>query len=68
MLPAELRGPSKVIYLESPDTFLSENLVRFPNLDRDFILQVCFEHPGRFDDLLPDFDVRFHSAGGSSRA
>ena len=51
-----------MISFESPDTFLPENLSRFPNLDPDFILQVCFEHPGRFDELLPEFDARLHSA------
>lgn len=62
MLPPELRGPEKTIAFESPDTFLAENVARFPNLDRDFILQICFEHPNRFDELLPRFDPLPHSA------
>lgn len=62
MLPAELIGPGKAIEFDSPEAFLSENRVRYPNLDPDFIVQICFEHPGRFNDLLPKFDPRRHSA------
>jgi hypothetical protein len=62
MLPAELRGPGKTIAFESPDEFLAENVARFPNLDPDFIVQVCFEHPNRLDELLPRFDPLLHSA------
>lgn len=62
MLPQELEGPGKMIAFESPDTFLSENCSRYPDLDPDFILQICFEHPGRFNDFLPRFDVRRHMA------
>lgn len=62
MLPAELRGHGKAIAFESPDAFLSANRMRFPNLDPDFILQICFEHPSRFDDLLPGFEPGRHRA------
>lgn len=62
MLPAELEGPGKEIAFESPDSFLLENRARYPNLDPDFIVQICFEHPRRFNNLLPQFDVRRHTA------
>ena len=62
MLPAELKGPGKAIAFESPDTFVLENRARYPDLDPDFLLQICFEHPGRFNDLLPRFDPRRHVA------
>ena len=42
--------------------FLRWNELRYPYLDRDFILQICFEHPCRFDELFPRFDVELHSA------
>lgn len=47
---------------EQVDIFLRENRERYPNLDPDFILQICFEHPDRFNDLLPAFDPEKHSA------
>ena len=50
------------------DTFLRENRDRYPNLDPDFILQICFEHPDRFDDLLPAFDPKEHSAVRGERS
>lgn len=62
MLPEHLHGPGKIIRFESPETFLRENRARYPNLDPDFILQICFEHPDRFDELLPAFDPEKHSA------
>lgn len=67
MLPAELEGRGKEIAFESPDVFLSANLVEYPNLDQDFILQICFEHPRRFNDLLPQFDPRCHDAKRTER-
>jgi len=36
--------------------------LRYPNLDPDFILQICFEQPSRFDNLFPGFDARRHMA------
>ena len=63
MLPDHLRGPGTPIDFESPDTFLEENARKYPNLDPDFILQICFEHPSRFDSLFPQFDPRLHDAG-----
>ena len=65
VLPEHLHGPSLVIHFASPeavDTFLRENRDRYPNLDPDFILQICFEHPDRFDELFPEFDPEKHSA------
>lgn len=62
MLPSKLHGPGKVVHFEPPDAFLAENASRFPNLDPDFILQICFEHPDRFDDLFPRFDPAVHDA------
>jgi hypothetical protein len=67
VLPPELRGPGKTIAFESPDAFLAENVARFPNLDPDFILQICFEHPARFDELLPRFDPVLNSARRTER-
>ncbi len=65
VLPKRLHGPSLMIRFASPetvDTFLRENEVRYPNLDPDFILQICFEHPDLFDELLPAFDPMEHCA------
>lgn len=62
MLPAELHGPGKTIRFESPDLFLQENSQRYPNLDPDFILQICFEHPDRFNEILPGFNPALHTA------
>lgn len=62
MLPAELTGPGKDIDFESPEAFLSANRVRYPNLDPDFIVQICFEHSNRFNALLPQFDPIRHAA------
>jgi hypothetical protein len=42
--------------------FMCENEDKYPNLDPSFISQICFEHPDRFDDLLPEFDPERHSA------
>jgi hypothetical protein len=62
MLPAELEGPGKEIESESPTAFLRLNRSRYPMLDPDFIVQICFEHPQRFNERLPLFDVDRHSA------
>jgi hypothetical protein len=62
VLPPCLRGPGKTIDFESPAVFLAENAARFPRLDPDFILQICFEHPDRFDRLFPLFDPGVHAA------
>lgn len=65
MLPAELHGPSLTLAYAGADRvaeFLHHNRHRYPHLDRDFILQICFEHPDRFDGLFPRFDVDRHSA------
>jgi hypothetical protein len=65
MLPAELHGPALTLAYAGADRvseFLHHNLLRYPHLDRDFILQICFEHPHRFDGLFPRFDVQLHSA------
>lgn len=62
MLPGSLYGPRKTIDFESPDAFLRSNAQQYPNLDPDFILQICFEHPDQLDFLLPGFDPKLHSA------
>jgi hypothetical protein len=62
MLPPSLQGPEKSIRFASPDAFLSQSMQAFPNLDPDFILQICFEHPTHFDNLLPGFDPTQHCA------
>ena len=62
MLPVALYGPGKAIAFESHDACLLSNHVRFPGLDPDYILQVCFEHPARLDAILPQFDARRHVA------
>jgi hypothetical protein len=65
MLPRELHGPGQTIaYAGSAlvTEFLQCNAERYPHLDRDFIVEICFEFPDRFDDLLPGFDVASHSA------
>jgi hypothetical protein len=64
MLPAELHGPALTLAYAGADRvseFLHYNQLRYPHLDRDFILQICFEHPDRFDGLFPRFDVELHS-------
>ena len=68
MLPVELKGPGETISYTSPEIFLTENIRRFPNLDPDFISQICFEHPCRIDSLLPHFDVKLHAAQRVSRS
>jgi hypothetical protein len=64
VLPAELHGPNLTIAYarEQAAEFLRRNEARYPHLDRDFILQICFEHSDRFDGLFPRFDVTKHSA------
>lgn len=65
MLPAELHGPALTLAYAGADRvleFLHHNVGRYPHLDRDFILQICFEHPDRFDGLFPRFDVELHTA------
>jgi len=62
MLPTELIGPGLSVLHELNCEFVCANARRYPNLDIDFIRQVCYEHPERFDSLLPGFDVKRHSA------
>lgn len=63
MLPPELHGPGLTIAYASDEAaaFLRANVERYPHLDRDFILEICFEHPDRFDELFPRFDVEKHT-------
>lgn len=71
MLPEHLHGPGTTIHFASPetrDTFLRENEDRYPNLDSDFILQICFEHPDRFDELFPAFNPEEHVAVRKGRS
>lgn len=62
MLPETLVGPGEIIGYAPYKEFLEKNLLLFPNLDPDFILQICFEHPERFNNLFPDFNPDIHSA------
>jgi len=62
MLPKELREPGQTFLFEPSDAILAENMQRFPGLDPNFILQICFEHPDRFDKLFPYFDPYAHNA------
>jgi hypothetical protein len=65
VLPRQLHGPALTIRFASPGTvnaFLRDNKDRYSNLDPDFILQICFEHPDQFNELFPAFDPNEHSA------
>lgn len=65
MLPSNLHGPCKTIGYAGAATvsdFLERNAERYPQLDRDFIVEICFEHADRFDELFPRFDVHSHAA------
>ena len=62
MLAAHLRGPGITIGHHQSDRFLTQNAERYPHLDPDFILQVCFEHPKHFDQSFPGFDADKHAA------
>lgn len=42
--------------------FVERNTRVYPNLDPDFIRQICFEHPDRFDQRFPLFDPTIHLA------
>jgi hypothetical protein len=48
--------------------FVTQNAARYPHLDPDFILQVCFEHPKRFDQSFPGFDADKHAAIRANRS
>ncbi|MFP5245868.1 MAG: hypothetical protein ACLGH0_04165, partial [Thermoanaerobaculia bacterium] len=65
MLPRELCGPSETIAYAGAATvteFVERNVARYPHLDRDFIVEICFEHSNRFNELFPHFNVGLHSA------
>jgi len=51
-----------MIAFSDPSTFIQKNSALYPNLDPDFICQICFEHPNRFDNIFPNFDPHLHSA------
>lgn len=68
MLPKELFGPGKTIYATDPKRFIEAALKAFPHLDREFVTQICFEHPTRFNKLLPNFDVLLHTAQRTHRS
>ena len=59
MLPRELHGPNKVVFWrpDAAQDFVERARVPYPHLDPDFISQICYEHPDRFDQLLPGFNV-----------
>jgi hypothetical protein len=67
MLPKALRGPEKRFRSNEDPSFVERNSAAFPFLDPDFISQICYEHPGRFDDLFPFFDVARHAAVRTTR-
>ncbi|HEX8407809.1 MAG TPA: hypothetical protein VF883_03025 [Thermoanaerobaculia bacterium] len=64
MLPSDLRGPGLTIRFApaAAERFVRENSARYLHLDPHFISQICFEHPDRFDALLPRFDPALHAA------
>lgn len=62
MLPNDLIGPGLTIDYANSSDFLDRNRSAYPFLDPDFILQICYEHPTRFNELLPGFDVNLHNA------
>lgn len=70
MLPKDLTGPALAIGFAEADAreFLRRNSHMYPRLDPDFILQICYEHPGRLNELLPGFDAGLHSATRISRS
>lgn len=67
MLPIELRGPEKTIHLSDPEPFIQTALSKFPHLDREFVTQICYEHPSRFNQILPKFDASLHTAIRATR-
>ena len=61
MLPPDLIGPEKAVYYadEAMDFYIDARQ-RYPDLDKDFILDCCVHHPSRFCDLLPNLDLAIH--------
>ena len=62
MLPKELHGPGKTIHSADAELFIQVALRKFPDLDREFATQICLEHPNRFNEILPNFDISIHTA------
>ena len=61
MLPELLHGPDKTIRSEPYEYFLENAQRAYPHLDKDFLLQICFEHPTRFNRIFPGFDIERHT-------
>ncbi|MEA5509050.1 hypothetical protein VB715_04665 [Crocosphaera sp. UHCC 0190] len=57
MLPKDLCGPNQMLIDENYRDFLKNAHEKYPLLDKDFISQVCFEHPDRFNQYFPYFDI-----------
>ncbi|ADE13441.1 hypothetical protein Nhal_0238 [Nitrosococcus halophilus Nc 4] len=68
MLPSNLKGPGETITSLNAEAFISDNSGRYPNLDPDFISQICFEHPTRFDSFFPGFNPQEHTALRTERS
>lgn len=62
MLPPDLTGPSSWILHDLDCAFVQNAAQRYSELDPDFVRQICYEHPVRFNDLYPRFDVAVHGA------
>jgi len=64
MLPRDLQGPGKTLNFagegEVP-AFVAQAVKRYPNIHPDFITDVCFEDPDRFNDYFPNFNVSGNS-------
>lgn len=63
MFPKNLTGPGKTVRSSDDGevaAFLARNENRYPDIHPDFITDVCFEKPGRFDDYFPKFDTKIN--------
>lgn len=61
MLPNDLYGPEMGIHYVEDDQvqeFVAQATQRYPDLHPDFLTQICFELPSRFDDYFPGFDPK----------
>ncbi len=64
MLPKVLIGPAKPHWLNAEEAkqFVLRGAEQYPHLDSNFLLEICFQHPRRFDDYFPNFDPQRHRA------
>jgi hypothetical protein len=61
MLPKDLIGPGMTLSVsarEEVSNFVARAAKRYPDIHSDFITDVCFEGPSRFDDYFPNFDAK----------